>query len=68
MTNTMIYLATITQPKDYSADYILDTKAFSTLEKAKAFMEESGMTENSWGDWEKENSAIFGDIMTLRVD
>jgi hypothetical protein len=68
MTKTTIYLAKITKSKDYGADLVLDLEAFSTLEKAEAFMLSSGMMKNSWGGWKKpDNYDYDGTIDALEV-
>ena len=68
MTNTLIYLAKISEVKDYSADYPLELEAFDTYEKAAAFMEKHGFTKSMSGYWgHTENFSLEGDIITLRV-
>ena len=63
-----IYLAKITKMKDYGADLVLDLEAFSTLEKAEAFMVSAGLTKNAWGEWEKLNCYDYvGSIDELEV-
>lgn len=67
MTNTTIYLAKITKTKDYDRDILVECEAFTSLEKAKAFMVENNMIEMSYG-WEKPNDYDYlGEIISLKL-
>jgi hypothetical protein len=66
MTKTTIYLAKITKAT-YDDTYVVELEAFSTLEKAEAFMVEKGMIKKDWG-WSMETNLNYeGDITKLVV-
>ena len=73
MTKTTIYLAKIIKPNDYSTDTTIELEAFTTLEKAMAFMTEKGMVELSYG-WVADvaayrpDSDMEGTIEALKVN
>lgn len=63
-----IYLATITAPNDYTSDTVLDREAFSTKEKAVAFLVAAGLVEIAPNVWENpDNFNVAGDIDELSV-
>lgn len=62
-----IYLAKITKSRDYDEDITIAAEAFSTMEKAEAFMVSEGMMKNTWGEWSGANLDYTGEIWVLTV-
>ena len=67
MTNATIFLVRIAKLNDYGADTYIALEAFSTLDKAKAFLTDRGMVELSYDMWVSPESDIEGDISALEV-
>lgn len=64
----MIYIAKIAQTINYSTDTSVACEAFSTIEKAEAFMFAQGMSKAGYGLWEKDGRYDFsGEITEMEV-